>query len=264
MSIHTPDLTTSGRPVPTVGGGRSSRRPRSAHVVGFLITFLVAWFALDQLVTSPPSPASALLCIAVAGSVVVVGERTVFGTRRRDLPSALGLGRPHWPAVGVAGAVGALVFVTYLTGAAALGVDLHLRSNWPVVLVSSMLFHGLAEELVWRGFVFAHLRRITTFRRAVWGSVPLIALTHVSIIAGNGLVVGGLAVVSAAVTCLPMAHLWARGGRTIWAPATLHGLIGTWQLFERDYPASFSMVLVSGSILVPLLVLRWRPEASAP
>jgi membrane protease YdiL (CAAX protease family) len=246
MSTHTINRaeTTTGR----------------SHAVGFLATFLAAWFALDQLVTSPPTLWSALLCLAVAGGIVALGETIVFGASVQELPRRLGFCRPRAGAIPVATGVGALVFVTYLTGAAALGVDLELRSNWPAVLVSALLFHGLAEEVVWRGFVFAHLRRRTTFWRAMAGSVPLIALTHVTIIVSNGPVIGGLAVVSAAVTCLPLAHLWERSGRTVWAPATLHGAIGTWQLFERTYPDSFSIVLVTGSILVPLLALLWRPE----
>ena len=67
----------------------------------------------------------------------------------------------------VAAGVGGAYFLSLLAGAQAVGVTLELRSNWPVVLVSVLLFHGLAEELVWRGFVFAHLRRTATFRRAV-------------------------------------------------------------------------------------------------
>ena len=61
--------------------------------------------------------------------------------------------------------------------------------------------------------------------------------------------------VTAATTCLPLAYLWERGGRTVWAPALLHGLIGSWQLFERTYPLRFSLVMLVASIVVPLLAL---------
>ena len=57
---------------------------------------------------------------------------------------------------------------------------------------------------------------------------------------------------SAIVTCLPLAHLYDRGGRTIWAPAIVHGLIGTWQLFERTFPVEFSLLILVGSIVTPL------------
>ena len=40
----------------------------------------------------------------------------------------------------------------------------------------------------------------------------------------------------------------------MWAPALLHGLIGTWQLFERSNTPAFPMLVMAASITVPLLV----------
>jgi hypothetical protein len=130
------------------------------------------------------------------------------------------------------------------------------------VLIGLLLFHGVAEELVWRGFAFGHLRRKFTFRRAVAGSMPLIAITHLPIVIGSGALVGGLAMTTAAITCLPLANLYERGGRTIWAAAILHGLIGTWQLFERSYPPSFQLVILAATMVVPLAVMS-LPHPSA-
>jgi hypothetical protein len=91
----------------------------------------------------------------------------------------------------------------------------------------------------------------------VWLSVPLIASTHVPILLTEGPLVGLLAVGSAAVTCVPLAYLWEIGGRTVWAPALLHGAIGGWQVFERSYPPTFSVVVLVASIGVPLVVLAF-------
>ena len=239
-----------------------------AHAVArwtaFLLTFAAAWWALDRLTTSPPRPATALGALAAAAAILAIGERFLLGQPWRRVPHVLGLGRPAWRACLLSAGVGGAVIASYAVGAALLGIDLQLRPNWPAVLIAVLLFHGLAEELVWRGFVFGHLRRTRTFWRAVGWSVPLIALTHIPILIGNDWVVALLAVVSAAVTCLPLAYLWERGGHTMWAPAILHGLIGTWQLWERTYPAEFSIVVVAVSILVPLSVFlfRGRPALS--
>lgn len=231
---------------------------------GFAVTFLAAWFALDRLATSPPTPFSALLAFAAAGVVLAIGELAVFHTPARNLIRTLGLNPTNGRALFAAAVVGAGVLVTYLGGAAALGVDLELRDNWPMVLVGLLLFHGVAEELVWRGLVFGHLRRQFTFRRAVAWSMPWIALTHLPIVVGSGWLVGGLAMTSAAITCLPLAHLWERGGRTIWAAAVLHGLIGTWQLFERSYPPTYQLVILTASIVVPLAAFAFGDRFFAP
>jgi membrane protease YdiL (CAAX protease family) len=225
--------------------------------LAFLTTFLAGWWALDAFVTSPPDPVSATVALASAAAVLVIGQR-VLGWPWREIPASLGLGRPVPRAVAVAGIVGSAVVLCLPLGARAAGVTLELRANWPAVLLGALLFHGLAEELVWRGFVFGHLRRTRTFWRAVAWSVPLIALTHVPIVVSNGLAVGALATLTAAATCLPFAYLWERGGGTIWAPALLHGLIGSWQLFERTDSDRYSMVVMTASILVPMAVFLFR------
>ena len=224
------------------------------RLLWFLTTFVVAWYALDRLAVTPPTPGPALLASAVAFAVLAVGL-SVLGTPLRQVPVELGLGRPRTRALIAGGITGTLVFATYLLGAVAVDVDLHLRPDWLWVLFGVLLFHGLAEELVWRGFALGWLRHRMRFWPAVAWSIPLIAATHVPIIASNGALVGGLAVVSAAATSVPLAYLWEHGGRTIWGAAVLHGAIGCWQLFDRDYPASFSVVVLLASIGIPLLVL---------
>jgi membrane protease YdiL (CAAX protease family) len=223
----------------------------------FLATFLGGWTALDAAVTSPPSPVSATVALAGAAAVLAIGQR-ILGWPWRAIPASLGLGRPVLRAVAVAGIVGSGVVLCLPLGARAIGVTLELRPNWPSVLVGALVFHGLAEELVWRGFVFGHLRRTRTFWRAVAWSVPLIALTHLPIVVSSGFAVGVLATLTAAATCLPFAYLWERGAGTIWAPALLHGLIGTWQLFERTYPDRYSIVVMTATIVVPMAVFLFR------
>jgi membrane protease YdiL (CAAX protease family) len=258
ITTRTPAESDVAPPTEDTAGRRASwpRRPSRTSLT-FLGTFVAAWFALDRLVTSPPTLVSALVSLAVSGAIVIVGEWVLSGGPLRSTLRAVGLGPPVVRAVVAATIVGGAVVATFFGGAVLLGIDVELRSNWPTVLVAVLLFHGLAEELVWRGFVYGHLRRTRTFWRAILWSTPLIALTHVPIIATNGVGVGLLAVLTAIVTCLPFAYLYDRGGRTIWAPAILHGLIGTWQLFERTFPVQFSVLIMIGSILVPLSVFAF-------
>lgn len=243
-------------PSPRCGAGRRESRSAMNRLV-FLATFLAAWFALDRLVTSPPNLLSATLALAVSGSLVVLGQRAL-GTPWRGIPASLGLGRPVVRALVAAALVGGAYVASLLIAARALDVTLELRPNWPAVLLAALVFHGLAEELVWRGFAFAHFRRTASFWRAVAKSVPLIALTHVPIVFTNGLAVGLLATTTAATTCLPFAYLWERGGRTVWAPAVLHGLIGSWQLFERTYPDRYTLVVLMSTIVIPMAVFLFR------
>jgi membrane protease YdiL (CAAX protease family) len=233
-----------------------STPPTARQVVVFTGTFLLAWWLLDTLVATPPTPVSAVASLGAAGAAVAFGQR-VSGTAWADVPEALGLrrwSRPVARSVTLAGLVGGIYLAVLLLGASGLGVTLELRANWATVLIGVLVFHGLAEELVWRGYVFARLRDRCSFAAAVWWSVPLIALTHAPIVISDGWLVGLLATMTAAITCWPFAYLWEYGGRTVWGPALLHGLIGTWQLFERSYPPSFSILVLGASITVPLMV----------
>jgi membrane protease YdiL (CAAX protease family) len=228
------------------------------RLVGFLIAFLAAWLALDRLIGSQtPTPGSALLAFGAALAILAVAERLVFGARPGDLLVRLGFGRPVGRALAAAGLVSLAIVAGLLIAAAALGATLQLRPDWPIVLLAVLLFHGVAEELVWRGFAFAHLRQGRTFRRAVLLSVPLIALTHVPIVAGAGLAVGLVAMVIAAVTCLPLAHLWERGGRTIWAPALVHAAVDWFKLLEPTYPPAFPLAVAAVGLFAPLLALAF-------
>lgn len=238
---------------------RSSPPRTPTTTLAFLATFLAAWFALDRLATSPPVAVSAVLALVVSGAVLVVSERLTTGRRLGEILDDLGLGRPPTRSMVAATVVGGALVATYLGGAALLGIELQLRSNWPSVLVGALLFHGVAEELVWRGYVYGRFRRTNTFAGAVLRTTPLIALTHVPILVSSGLTVGSLAVLTAAITCLPLAYLYDHGHRTVWPPAIVHGLIGTWQLFDRPFPAELSVVVMCSSILVPLTAFAFRP-----
>lgn len=244
------------------GSAQPTRRPRPPRASsrvrtwsGFLATFAAGWWMLDHFATSPPTPASALTALAAAALALAAGSVVLLAVPVHGLPLALGLLRPDIRALGVAAGAGTAAIATFLLVAAAADIPLTLRHNWPAVLLGVLLFHGVAEEIVWRGFAFARLRRGGSFTAAVCRSMPLIALTHVPIIIGNGWLVGGLAVLTAAVTCIPFAYLWEHGRRTIWAPALLHALIDSWQLFERDYPPTFSaVVMLSAIVVAPLAV----------
>src|SRR5262249_20886779 len=154
-----------------------------------------------------PLPLPALRALAGVFAILAVAEVVVFQTRPAALPRVLGFGRPRARALAVAAVVGLAVAGGGVVAAGALGATLRLRPDWPAVLPGVFLFHGLGEELVWRGFAFRHLRTGRTFRRAVLLSMPLIALTHVPVVLGSGVAVGLAAMVVAALTCLPFAYL---------------------------------------------------------
>jgi membrane protease YdiL (CAAX protease family) len=128
--------------------------------------------------------------------------------------------------------------------------------------------HGLAEELVWRGFVFRRLRETHAFWPAVWWSMPFVVAAHVPIVLTVGPVVGLGAMLVAAVTSVPLSYLYEWGRRTLWAPALVHTAIDSFKIVELPAgTTTFSLSLIAVSLTAPLLVFalprRLRPPVDA-
>ncbi|WP_369133922.1 CPBP family intramembrane glutamic endopeptidase [Modestobacter sp. I12A-02662] len=151
----------------------------------------------------------------------------------------------------------ALVLLAHPLSAAITGVVPALRPGWPWLLVGVFALHGVAEEIVWRGYAFRRLRAGRSFGRAVVLTMPLLVAAHVPVLASNGPAVGGAAMLVAAVTSVPLAYLYETGRSTVWAPALVHAAIDSFKLVDLPPAAqpTFSLTLAAVALLVPLLAL---------
>jgi membrane protease YdiL (CAAX protease family) len=225
----------------------------------FLLGFFSIWGALYASgVAQGGSVAYGVFALAITGAVAALWEHFAFATPVRALLGSLGFGRPTGRSLLVGAVVSAAVLAFYPAYVLLSGTDLTLRSNWLWLAVGLFAYHGLAEELAWRGYAFRRLRQGRTFKAAIGRTMPLIAITHLPIMITNGPAVGLFAIAVAAITCLPFGYLWERGGQTIWAAAMLHASIDAFKLFEvpgGEAGVVFSISLAMVSILVPLGVL---------
>ncbi|GAA1843446.1 hypothetical protein GCM10009836_23510 [Pseudonocardia ailaonensis] len=233
-------------------------------VARFLAGFLVLWAvlagtsALDPTVRWGPA---VLLAVVVAALLV---SRYVFRLTPREAVDALGLGRPARRGLVVSVVVSALVLLVWPTTALVSGVPIPLRADWPLVLIGVLALHGLAEEVIWRGYVFRRLARGRGFWQAVWWSMPLIALTHVPIVLTAGPAIGLGAMLVAAVTSIPLSRLFVLGGGTVWAPALLHSAIDSFKIMAIPAAAQsvYPVLLIGFSLAVPLLVMAFGKDTS--
>jgi membrane protease YdiL (CAAX protease family) len=170
--------------------------------------------------------------IALAGfSAVLVVQMLLFRQTPRQAVIRLGLGRPTaWSLLAALGLslllLAAYPLISWLTGA-----QFVLPAGWPMLALGLFLMNGIAEETIYRGYLFRHLREWYTFRRAVLLGILLHAAAHLPILATAGVAVGLSAVLVAAATFPPYAYLFERGSNTVWAPALLHFTSDTIKLF---------------------------------
>lgn len=135
---------------------------------------------------------------------------------------SLGFGRPDVRVLWASGVVSVMLLASLPSLVAASGGVFVLPDNWPMLALSILLLNGIAEETVYRGFLFHRLHMMYTFRKAVMLGTLLAAAAHVPIVATAGPVVGALAILVAVLTFLPFAVLFERGHNTLWAPAVVH------------------------------------------
>ncbi|MHC1561406.1 CPBP family intramembrane glutamic endopeptidase [Actinomycetospora sp. C-140] len=223
--------------------------------VRFLVGFAVLWAVLQAAASLDPSARGGLLVLAVVLIAAVVVERVQHGpggALRR-----LGLGRPGARALVVAAVVAGLVLLVYPLTGVVTGTPVALRADWVWVLVGLFALHGVAEEVVWRGYAFRRLRVGRSFPAAVAWTMPLLAATHVPILVTSGPAVGLGAMAVAATTTVPFAYLFETGRGTVWAPALVHTAIDSFKLVLIPPAAvtTFSLLLVGVSLVVPLLAL---------
>jgi len=225
----------------------------------FLVGFCLIWGALYASgAAQGGSVAYGVIALVITAAVAALWEHVAFATPVRAVLGSLGFGRPTGRSLLAGAAISAVVLAFYPAYVLVSGTDLTLRSNWLWLAIGLFAYHGLAEEVAWRGYAFRRLRRGRTFAAAMRRTIPLIAITHVPIVITNGPAVGLFAIAVAAVTCLPFGYLWERGGQTIWAAAMLHASIDAFKLFEvpgGEAGVVFSISLALVSIVVPLSVL---------
>jgi membrane protease YdiL (CAAX protease family) len=229
-------------------------------VVGSAVMYLVLQGGLTLLTLRIDQTLAVIVVAAAMMVVAFVIERLSFG---RDIPHAfraLGLSRPRGRAMIVSLAITAAMAAFFPIYSLATGVPMELRPDWLWVLVGAIALNGIAEETLFRGFVFGHLRQAgQSFWRAGFTSLLIFALVHLYLFVTNPPLVATLALVVATVAAFPLAFLYERAGNTIWAGAVLHVGAHFFRLFEIP-EAQYMTVAVTWLVVqigVPFLLFAF-------
>jgi membrane protease YdiL (CAAX protease family) len=194
------------------------------------IGFAVIYSSLEltaHLTGDPMITVNSLLICAVVLIVSVTIERTLFNMNFGRAIKQLGLGKPAFLSIGLSVGLSLMLFacyplITYLTG-----YSFTIPPGFVWTAVGLFALHGIAEEILYRGFLFHRLREGRSFLGAGWLTVMFFSLSHIPIIVTQGILVGGMAVLLSIASSFPFALLFEKGKNTIWGPALLHFSIDT-------------------------------------
>ena len=201
------------------------------------------------------------------GTLVIVAtaaaDRFLLRQRRGTAVRHLGLGRPRAKGIVVAGSVAVLLLAVALLFVRATGLTPAVYPGWTLLLPGLFAQAGIAEEALFRGYLFGHVRVGRTFWRAAGLSMLPFVGVHLVLFFSMPWPIALASVLLAVVISFPLAYLFELGGATIWAPALLHFVIQATVKVAvfSDGAELFALVWIGASAVVPLLAfaIRDRP-----
>jgi membrane protease YdiL (CAAX protease family) len=200
-----------------------------------------------------------LVVAAVVVAALVAVECAAFRQTPAGALRSLGFGRPTpagiLTALGVCGVLLAVIPIHAVVS----GEPLGSYPGWLWLLPGLFAQAGIAEEALFRGFLFGRLRQGRTFwRAATLAAVPFV-LVHLVLFATMPWPVALASVLLSTIISFPLARLFDLGDHTIWAPALLHFTVqGAIKVVEIPPGSALPLVWMAASALIPFAVFLVR------
>ena len=198
-----------------------------------------------------------LLVGAIVVSATLAAECLLFGTGLARAVRRLGFGAPRWRGALAAGGAGALLLLVFPGYQALTGTSFEMYPGWGRLLPGLFAQAGIAEEVLFRGYLFGHVREGRPFWRAAMVSCAPFVAVHLFMFLTLPWPIALASVLLAAILSFPLAYLFELGDRTIWAPAFLHfivqGAVKVIVPFEES--PRFPLVWIAASATLPFAVL---------
>lgn len=203
--------------------------------------------------------------VLVAAIVVFacwVVQRFAWQRTAAGAVAALGLGRPAAVGMWRAGLISFLLLSIVPIFLLGRGQPAEMRARWPLLLPGLLAQGGIAEEVLFRGYLFGAVRQHYSYWRAALLSAPPFVAAHLLLFTSMAWPVALASTTLALVSSFPLARLYELGGRTIWPPAVLHFVMqGALKVIEVPGDAGMQLTLTwfVGAALLPWLAFVPSP-----
>jgi membrane protease YdiL (CAAX protease family) len=201
--------------------------------------------------------------VAVGALVVLaslLAQQALAHQPVRAAVGAIGLSRPTRRSLWAAAGVGVILLAVIPAYALATGAQPTMYRGWMWLLPGLFAQGGIAEEVLFRGYLFGNLRRRHAFWRAAMLSAGPFVAAHLLLFATMSWPLALASTLLALVASFPLAHLFEVGGFTIWAPALVHFIMqGAVKVVDMSgAPPSYPLAWVLACALVPWLAFAVR------
>jgi membrane protease YdiL (CAAX protease family) len=229
----------------------------------FLVVFSIFQSAA-HILGSDRGQAGLLIAAIVIGALMLV-ERALYHTPPFAALRGLGLGWPCGRGLATALILSALLVLAIPAYAWLRGASTIPYPGWMWLIPGLFAQGGIAEEALFRGYLFRRFHAGRTFwRAAVLATIPFV-LAHLYMFAILPWPLALAAVTLSAIIGFPLAHLFELGGSSIWPPALLHFTVqGAIKILEMPGDTLLPILWMAVSATMPwltFLVGRRREES---
>ncbi|NOT47979.1 MAG: CPBP family intramembrane metalloprotease [Acidobacteria bacterium] len=225
-----------------------------------LIGGLVGVFAVFQWTAATLESNRGEYGVAV-GLVVVAAilfvQRVLFCSSVTEAALSLGLGLPNARSIAVTAVICILMFSSFLLFVYQTESSFSFYPGWQGLVPGLFFQAGIAEETLFRGYLFGHMRqRYTFWKAAIFAAAPFTAVHLILFFSLDWALAAASILLSVAIS-FPLSKLFELGGRTIWAPAILHFVVQAIPkliVFEGGEGATFPLVWIGTALFLSFLV----------
>lgn len=198
-------------------------------------------------------------------SALVAYEFFAFGDGIRKVLIKLGLGKPEYRGVAVSCLVSVLLLSSFPMFSFFTSAELIFQTDWLWSIPGLFAQAGIAEETLFRGYLFGHLRRGRSFWKAALIATVPFAIVHLILFINMPFAVAAAALGLSIATSFPLSYLYELGGKTIWAPAVLHFVVqGAIKIVSSDTHSillAVAWMIVCAVLPFAVFFVRNKPEA---
>lgn len=224
------------------------------RIAKILLWFVPLWLVLDQSARHLGSFRGewgiAVAALTLLAAIAV--EKLSAGSPPREALAALGLRKPGRMPLLAAVAITLLLVCFFPAYSYFAGTGIALLPGWPLLALGMFAQGGVAEEAIFRGFVFRRLRERSAFWPAAAASTIPFFLVHALLFFELDPAAAAASLLLALVLSFPLAWLFEASGNSLWPPAIVHFAI----------QAPIKLVVVSEAAF-PLMALWWMGNAAA-
>ncbi len=205
------------------------------------------------------------------GSLVVIvlifAEKALFGKSFKDAVKSIGLAIPNMTGLLIAAAISVIMLLTIFIFASVMNTTPEFYPNW-YWLVPGLFFQaGIAEEGLFRGYVFGRFAEKFPFWEAAALALVPFFIVHLFLLFTLPLAIATASILLSLVIAFPLARAYNLCGNTIWGAALIHFTVQAGvklTVFDSDFSILFSFVWMAVCAFVPYVVFLYPNPAQKP